>query len=285
MPDLRHVLTLSHVLTLCCLVALISPGCPAPSQPDPAAAPTSPVRLATCEAPLGGLFPLPADTAVEAVSGYDEQVAALDLAALPAQLDLSYVDPFQRAFVAYMLDARPETLGESLNRDELLDAGPMGRAIASAFAVAAERGEPWLDFDTLRRGLFRYYACSRAFPVTLDGFERAYSALDSLPVTGTIASSPKGGLQRRIREDLTAGIRVAETLEHGVVRETEIQLQGRRFDGALDFLVYGEDGRLSDRSRFQTPDGQDISGAAPYTCLTCHLDVSDFSFDVAWPGL
>ena len=58
----------------------------------------------------------------------------------------------------------------------------------------------------------------------------------------------------------------------GVVRETELVWRGRRRDGALDFLVYDEAGRLRDGSTFVTSAGPEAPAAAPYACLACHRD-------------
>ena len=76
----------------------------------------------------------------------------------------------------------------------------------------------------------------------------------------------------------------AETIADGEVRETEVLWQGRRPDGALEFLVYDDQGRLQDGSFFATSEGPETPEAAPYACMACHRDIHNGSgFTVTFP--
>jgi hypothetical protein len=61
-------------------------------------------------------------------------------------------------------------------------------------------------------------------------------------------------------------------------------LTGRRADNALEFLVYGPDDRLTNRSTFPVSEERPtVVMPAPWTCMTCHsgglLDTNAYSFD------
>lgn len=240
------------------------------------------VEYASCESAVGGPFPLPVETAVEVAPGYEARVAAADLSILPAVLPLAEVGPLNRTLIAYMLQVDPKALPEALETDRLLNLGPMGKAVLVAFEASYRFGGLGADLDLLRRGLHRWYACSRAHPTTLEGFHAGVgSDLGGLSAR-TVYSNVKNE-HRRLREDPALGVYVSETIVSGEVRETEIILEGHRPDGALDFLVYDATGRLMDRSRFITADGVDISGAAPYVCITCHLNPATFEVTVPYP--
>jgi len=250
--------------------------------PEPIAPAAAVVETATCDAPIGGDFDLPADTAVEAAAGYAAQVAQLDLTSLPAQLDVGSAGILHRALIAYMLERSLAELPAFLKRDDLLKDATMGHAILAAYAESARQDIPGPDLVMLRRGLFRWYQCRRAFPMSLSGFRTAI--YDFEPLSWVALASSAKNETRHIREDAAAGVYVSETIVAGEVRETEILLEGYRPDGALDFLVYDAAGRLSDRSRFVTDQGVDISGAAPYVCVVCHLNPANFHVDVVAPN-
>ena len=76
---------------------------------------------------------------------------------------------------------------------------------------------------------------------------------------------------------------VAETLHDGGVRETEVLFRDLRGDGQLDFAVYTADGALTDRSTFATANGGRVTAAAPYTCMSCHVDTTGFTFSTLAP--
>ncbi|HIN85161.1 MAG TPA: hypothetical protein EYN06_01680 [Myxococcales bacterium] len=240
------------------------------------------VEVASCENPVGGPFVLPA-TAVEEIAGYDQELKSAQLSTLPEDLSLADVGPMEKTLLAYMLERRLDELPESLGREYLLEAGPMGKAILFAFYVAEINQDFGLDTNTLRRGLQRFYACVRGMPLNLEGFKKAVFNPDSLP-SHDLHSFAKN-TTRRLRGSEEAGVWMAETIVDGEVRETELILKDRRGDGALDFLAYDADGQLMDRSRFETSKGIDISGAAPYVCIICHSAPPTFFPDTVYPQL
>lgn len=249
-----------------------------------------PIDRAQCDMPIGGV-PWAKDgpeVPVEAAPDYDQDLAALapDIAALPAALDTSRLPAFFRAVIAYALDVDSATLATTLDRDAVGATGEMGRAVLAAFASAQKQGLPGIDFVLLRRGLHRFYSCQQKFPLTLDGFRQG--VFDYMTLPGTVVDSyPKGG-PRRLRANDALRIYVAETLiDDDKIRETEIQLASSRPDGAIDFIVYGADGRLTDRSEFASPPGnhmgQKTVAASPYACMSCHIDTATNRFDVVMP--
>ena len=218
---------------------------------------------------------------VELEPDYDAHLAALDLEALPAELSLTSLNKLERALVGYMLEIAPSALGDALSRDLVGDMGPMGQAVLGAFAKAASEGHEGLDLIFLRRGFHRYYQCVRAFPLTLEGFRTAigdYAAASPYDIDSTVK-----GTTRRLWNLQDVGIYAAETVEEGVVRETEIVLEGAREDGMLDFLVYGPEGHLMDRSAFVAASGDDVTGASPYTCMACHFVTGTMEYTVVFP--
>ena len=238
------------------------------------------VDRATCDVPIGGR-PL-SQSAVESEPGYDEALSGIDLAALPDTLPIHNLDISERARIAYALEIHLNQLGDVLERDALLSAGPLERAVLASFVVN-EGGEVEFDFDFFKRGFHRYYACSRGLPMTLSGFESLYGQLDLMNFEDQPTSIPKQG-PRRVRENHSLSVYVAETLDpDGSVRETEIILGDNREDGALDFLVYDEQGHLMDRSEFATVTGGAVVSASPNACLSCHVNFTDNTFDVLLP--
>ncbi len=149
----------------------------------------------------------------------------------------------------------------------MLASGPMGRVVL----VSLLNQTPGLmDFTLFRQGLQRYYTCSRAFPMTLEGFETLYGAI---PEEYTEVDSAAKCAPRRLRLSPETGVYVAESMWEDQVRETEILLAGKRTDGQLDFLVYGADGVLTDRSQFPViGGGQHLVTSSPYTCMSCHMN-------------
>jgi hypothetical protein len=153
--------------------------------------------------------------------------------------------------------------------------------VAASFALG-ER----LDFLFLRRGLARFYNCARGYPATLDEFKAMWGDHGAREGFVVELSAAKCG-PRRLFEDEEAQVYVAETLVDDEVRETEIMLANNREDGQLDFVVYQPDGRRTDRSTFPTVGGSEITAAAPYVCLTCHVDPQTnpaaWTYDVLLP--
>lgn len=257
-----------------------------------AVADLEPIALPSCEVPLGGP-PLPANS-TEGRPGFDEELYALDLGALAPRLDLSKVNEFSRATLSYLLGRRYEDLGESLSTRELVEqAGRSGRfaafgpIVAGAFAKLDPAGQKGPDLTFLRRGLYRYYACSAAYPLTLAGFRAAIWDYTAAPSRLIESSMPKAG-PRRLYEDHAAGVYVAETLAGEApayrVRETEVQLTRARADGSHDFLTYDEHGQQIRTSTFATSGGSDRVAASPYTCMACHYDRTTRRFDARIPA-
>jgi hypothetical protein len=225
-------------------------------------------RIQDCTAAVGGAE-WDENGPYESIGGVDAELAALDLATLPDAIDISSLLALYRGYIAYALDVAPGDLGDTLDRDNLLAKGDLGRGVAGA--ILQGDAVTGIDFIFFRRAFHRYYTCSRGFPATLADFVLAYgdyTAWDSTDVD----SLAKCGT-RRLRGDHEAGVYIAETIVATEVRETEILLGGRRDDGAFDFLVYDTDGSLSDRSRFPTlANGPSLVAAAPYVCTSCHVD-------------
>jgi hypothetical protein len=241
------------------------------------------VERAGCQKPIGGHVLLTTETAFEAIPGYDDELAALDLAGLPESLDLGSLGIFVRSLVAYMLHIPLAELPDSLSRSEIAQVVPMGNPVLGAFAVAAAADAPGLGLPFLRRGLHRFYQCDRAFPLKLEDFRLAiYDYGEDLFYE--VLSVPKNDT-RRIRESEEEGVYVAETWIAGEIRETEILLSHSRSDGALDFLVYDQDGDLMDRSEFVTASGNTIGGASPYGCIACHFAGGSFEINVLFPDM
>jgi hypothetical protein len=241
------------------------------------------VLWAVCDEELAADVPLTTISSWEALPGYDEELAALDLEALPTELDLTPLNVIERALVAYLLEFPPDTLGDTLDRSAAMAVEPLGKAVVGAFAYAAKEGDAGLDLPFMRRGFHRYYQCARAFPLTLDGFKEAvFDYSDLAPYE--LESNVKGTL-RRIRESSQQQVYVAETLMDGAVRETEIIVGGTRADGMLDFLVYGSTGQLTDRSAFNTLTGNTVTGSSPYTCMSCHFEPGTLEYKVVFPDM
>lgn len=252
------------VVTLLCISCVSCVSC-VPTPAPPPLPPPAPVPQADACAPLssgdlliGGL---------ESAPGYDDELAALDVDALPATLPLD-VTGLQRDVVLYMLeiDSFDDSEPTSIDRDAALST-PLGRAVVGAYA----KGDGALDFAFLRRGLHRFYACERGLPLTLAEFNERVVDLASIPEAETIDSDVKR-LPRRMRRSGPDGVFVAETLLEpgGAVRETEIIWTDRRRDGAVEFLEYDENGDLRSASTFATSTGGESVGAVPFSCMACH---------------
>jgi hypothetical protein len=200
---------------------------------------------------------------------FEASLNAIDFDALPQSFDISGILPIFRGGIAYALEIPPAELGDTINRDEALATGHLGRVVVAALSTDDDLG---IDYAIFRYGIQRYYTCSRGFPVTLDGFEATFGAI---PEEYTDVDSAAKCATRRLRISPEQGFYVAESLIEGDVRETEILMDSNRADGQLDFAVYGADGMLTDRSQFPTLGGGDhIVTGAPYVCMTCHLNSS-----------
>lgn len=247
------------VVTLLALaLAACAPDAP-PAEP--------PVPVDGCAALGAGALVI---AGIESAPGYDEELAALDLPALPPSISLAALAAFEKDLVLYMLD---EPALDAVDRDRALTT-PLGRAVLASFAKAAAAGAiAGIDVGFLRRGLHRFYACGRGFPLTLAEFNATVVDVSAMVVGETVDSRVKG-LPRRMRRSVVDGAFVAETLvatpEGERVRETEILLTDRRNDGAIEFIEYDAAGDLRSASSFASSTGAQSVGAVPFTCMACH---------------
>jgi hypothetical protein len=215
--------------------------------------------------PWGDLIP------VEGGGEIDEELAALDLQGMEAEIDISEMLAIYRGMLAYALEISVDDLGDTLDRDTLLANEPMGPMVLGSILQGDET--TGMDVYFFRRGLQQYYTCSQGFPLRIEGFKALYwdwAEAESI----SIDSVAKCG-DRWLYANESAGVYVAESRTEGPVRETEILLSHSRDDGNLDFLVYDEDGDLTPRSQFPTVAGEDhLVAGSPYVCMTCHLNSS-----------
>lgn len=225
-------------------------------------------QRAKCEVALGG-DPWE-DDVVEAQEGFEAELMGISLEQLPELIDISGMPGLFKGLIAYMLERPSEDLGEQLTKEELLTRGALGRVVAASLTLGLNN-PLGIDILFLRRGLHRYYHCERDFPLTLEDFKTSifdFAQAESIEHESIAKCGP-----RRISSDPELGVYVAETLVDGIVRETEIILEGRREDGNLDFIIYNEAGLLSDRTRFPTLGaGSEVMAASPYVCTSCHLN-------------
>jgi hypothetical protein len=233
-----------------------------------------PYALSNCDEPLEGI-----DwgiTPPDARGGFQRELEALDLLSLPETIDISQMDQHERGWVAYTIEISAAEIGDTINRDEAIASGIMGRVMLGSIVV----GDGSIDQAFFRRGLNRYYVCSLGYPVTLQGFKELVGyPTDFIEVDSLVKCGP------RIKgEDFENGIFVAQAVGDSDDHETEILLTGRRADNALEFLVYGPDDRLTNRSTFPVSEERpSVVMPAPWTCTTCHsgviLDTNAYSFD------
>lgn len=247
-------------------------GSPVPSFPvDRARTPSSPPSDFTpvlqppvaCGTALPGPPLRPELT--EGQPGYATDLAALDLRSLPDPIDYSTASKLTITLINYMLG---RSTGTQIALPTVQQHGGLGQAILGAWAKGTD-GRP--DFPFLRRGLHYFYPCSRPLPASLVDLRRLYGNYRIWPSHSVDCSRAKNA-PRRIYEEHELGVYVAETLFNGRVRETEVLFSSLRSDGQLDFAVYTAEGELSDRSTFAAAGGKETVGAAPYTCISCHLD-------------
>lgn len=233
-------------------------------------------RVEDCTSAVGGAD-WDENQPYESVPGIEAELAALDLSSLPAQVDISSILALYRGYIAYALEIDASELGDTLPRDETLAKGELGAVVLGSLLLGDEL--LGIDFPFFRRGFHRYYTCSRSFLATLDDFLAVYGDYESWNYVD-VDSVAKCDI-RRLRSDTDQQVWVAETLVDDEVRETEVLLGGQRDDSAFDFLVYDQEGQLSDRSRFPTlNNGPAVVAAAPYVCTTCHVDTE--SVESTW---
>ena len=242
------------------------------------------VEYIDCDHVFSGI-PWPMDHPVEGEGPIDSILDSIDYTALPEQIDISGISAFFRGHIAYALDITPADLPASLDRDAALNSGPLGRVVLASLQRGMQTGG--MDFLFYRRGLQQYYSCSREFPKTLEDFKTGVYDYSGSAFTDIPNSIAKCDL-RRLYTNPEKGVFVAESIIDGTLRETEILLTKNRNDGQIDFLVYGLDGEITDRSQFPTISGQKhVLAGVPYVCSTCHMnsDASPhtFGFDKLFP--
>lgn len=217
---------------------------------------------------------------LEATPGFADELAALDLGAAPDPVDVAKESALTRAMFAWMLESAGKT---SASHAELKDAGALGRVILGA----AAKDDGGVDNPFLRRGLYWAYLCSRPIPKTLEELKARFGDYETWQTFTVPCAKPKNG-PRRIRENNDGTVLIAETLldagagEPPAIRETEVLFAGLRKDGQLDFAAYTASGTLTDRSTFATASSE-VVAAAPYTCMTCHVDLDAGTFTRRFP--
>jgi hypothetical protein len=268
---MKGMLKIGHLSVFAGFIALFacdtSQTKTAETLPQDAGPQTPMVEYIDCAHVFSGI-PWPLSHPTEGDGPIDDELDAVDYSILPEQIDISGLSSFFRGHIAYALEITPEDLPTSLERDVALNAGPMGRVVLASLVREAGR----MDFLFYRRGLQQYYTCSRKFPKTLEGFKTAvydYSVSHYTDVPNSIAKCDL----RRLYTEPTKGVFVAESIIAGEIRETEILLTKNRSDGQIDFLVYGANGEITDRSQFPTVSGEKhVLAGVPYVCSTCHMN-------------
>jgi len=135
----------------------------------------------------------------------------------------------------------------------------------------------------LRSGLFRFYLCRAQVPQSLEELVSRYGDYTSWISFEIPCSRAKDG-PRRIHENREHGVYVAETIVNGSVRETEVIFEDLRTDGQLDFAAYTNSGELTNRTTFAAGGGVSVNLAAPFACMSCHLDRTIGTYSVRLPS-
>ncbi len=217
-------------------------------------------------------------TQSEAKTTFAKYSAELDSLTLPEVLDFSAETKLQKALVQYLVQ---RSTNLPLAREQVEQLGPMGKALLGASAKSTKAKE--VDVPFLKLGLYFYYPCSSGAPPTLEALKAKYGDYTQWRTEDVACGRPKNG-PRRLYENDEKGVYLAETLDNGQVRETEVIFAKSRIDGQLNFAVYTPEGQLTDRSTFATTTGNQIVSAAPFACMGCHYNVSTERFDDLRPA-
>lgn len=265
MPIYTRLLGASLVALSLAPIAACTPEPPAdmPDAGPGTAVDAGPPMAATC----GDTFPGPPMLSgiLEDDPTYKTDVADIPRETIDGAVVMLDTPEFFRATVGFMLGT---PTGYEITEEQLQAAGPLGDAVR--VAIASATGEDVIDVAMLRRGLQYAYLCSRPLPRSLDELKARYGDYTTWNTRQTDCSHAKGGV-RIFYDDPQGRVTLAETVEDGVVRETEVLFYDMRDDGNFDFAAYTEEGDITNRSTFATRGGSSVTLSSPYTCLTCHF--------------
>ena len=195
---------------------------------------------------------------------YMEAFREVDFDLLPSRWRTEELTPIHRSVLVFALGIPPVEFRNKLVLADLMAQKPMGVVVAAAFATPGNR----LNYTLLLGGLARFYNCAQGFPATLDDFRETVFDYQMMAEIDSAAKCTP----RRIYENRDTHVYVAETVEEGEVRETEIIIGEDGVGTPMKFLVYDAAGRLSDRSTFPTVGGSLRTLGSPQICLGCHVD-------------
>jgi hypothetical protein len=232
--------------------------------------------MATPPVPCGATLPGEPMRAglLEGQPGYPEALASTDINDVPDPYSYTKERALGRGLINFMLE---RNTGNILARKDA--STTMGQAV---LAAAAKGSDGVVDFSFLRRGLHYFYPCTRPLPASLTVLRDRYGEYTAWDNFEVACAKPKNG-PRRIYENHDVGVYVAETIAANTVRETEVIFSKTRTDGQLDFAVYTSNGEFTDRSTFATGNGGKVTSAAPYTCMSCHIEAASGRFTVRFP--
>lgn len=217
---------------------------------------------------------------VEGPTGYENKLGSVDISDVPDPFDFRNESPVIVAVIRYMLG---DTTKTSVSHAEALEKGQMHLAVLAAAAKTKDKGASGkVDVQLLRQGLHFFYPCTQQPPQTLAELKALYGDYTQWDEEFIACGAPKDG-PRRLWENGDIGVFVAETVVRDDVRETEVIFDRLRADGQLTFAVYTPEGQLTDRSTFATNGGDEIVLAAPFTCMSCHIDIDTGKYDVKRP--
>ena len=206
---------------------------------------------------------------IEAEEGFEELLQSLDFSQLEDPVDISKALEKYHNEISYALEVRPHGFASPLYHEDALKAGKLGEVVLGSLLLGKDM-EHQFDIEFYWRGMDRYYTCSREFPKTLDDFKQTYGDWDT-EQGFWVTSAAK--CERRGLFSLNENVYVAETEVDGWIRETEIVLYREREDRQMEFLVYNENGDLTNHSQFPiTREGPHVVASSPRVCMGCHLN-------------
>ena len=206
---------------------------------------------------------------IEAEPGFEEELANLDISQLEDPVDITKALEKYHNEITYALEVPPHSFRSPLSHADALESGILGEVLLGSLLLGKDM-EHQIDIDFFWRGMHRYYTCSRNFPTTLDDFKDKYGDwnMDEAFWVNSAAKCERRGLLT-----LNENVYIAETRIDDIIRETEIVLYMEREDRQMEFLVYNEDGQLTNRSQFPiSQNGPDVVAASPRVCMGCHIN-------------